>query len=181
MWRTRRAWWKPGVGAGARGLPDGRTITVVSTSFLVNPSLYPKIPYDPCKDFARVALAAISPNVLTIHPAIPANNVKELVAFLKANQGSTVSPTLARAPHRNFLAECSNGRKISILWAWLSTVQLRRSSPRLAATHQSPSHTSGCSDKGRTAACSSGHYAEALTRSSGGGNVGRGRLAGSRG
>jgi tripartite-type tricarboxylate transporter receptor subunit TctC len=76
-----------GMGAGARAVPDGYTITVVSTSFLVNPSLYPKIPYDPRKDFAPVTLAAVSPNVLTIHPSIPANNVKELIAFLKANPG----------------------------------------------------------------------------------------------
>jgi tripartite-type tricarboxylate transporter receptor subunit TctC len=76
-----------GMGAGARAAPDGYTITVVSTSFLVNPSLYPKIPYDPRKDFAPVTLAAVSPNVLTIHPSIPANNVKELIAFLKANPG----------------------------------------------------------------------------------------------
>jgi len=76
-----------GMGAGARAAPDGYTVTVVSTSFLVNPSLYPKIPYDPRKDFAPVTLAAVSPNVLTIHPSIPANNVKELIAFLKANPG----------------------------------------------------------------------------------------------
>jgi len=76
-----------GMGAGARAAADGYTITVVSTSFLVNPSLYPKIPYDPRKDFAPVTLAAVSPNVLTIHPSIPANNVKELIAFLKANPG----------------------------------------------------------------------------------------------
>jgi tripartite-type tricarboxylate transporter receptor subunit TctC len=76
-----------GMGAGARAAANGYTITVVSTSFLVNPSLYPKIPYDPRKDFAPVTLAAVSPNVLTIHPSIPANNVKELIAFLKANPG----------------------------------------------------------------------------------------------
>jgi tripartite-type tricarboxylate transporter receptor subunit TctC len=75
-----------GMGAAARAAPDGYTIAVVSTSFVVNPSLYPKIPYDPYKDFAPVTLAAISPNVLVVHPSIPANNVKELIAFLKANQ-----------------------------------------------------------------------------------------------
>ena len=74
-----------GMGAGARAAPDGYAIDVVSTSFVVNPSLYAKIPYDPFKDFAPVTLAAASPNVLVIHPSIPANNVKELIAFLKAN------------------------------------------------------------------------------------------------
>src|SRR5665213_427275 len=76
-----------GMGTAARAAPDGYTITVVSTSFVVNPSLYPKIPYDPYKDFAPISLAAVSPNVLVIHPSIPANNVKELIAFLKANSG----------------------------------------------------------------------------------------------
>jgi tripartite-type tricarboxylate transporter receptor subunit TctC len=76
-----------GMGAGARAAPDGYTITVVGTSYVVNPSLYPKISYDPYKDFAPITLAAVSPNVLVIHPSIPASNVKELIAFLKANPG----------------------------------------------------------------------------------------------
>jgi tripartite-type tricarboxylate transporter receptor subunit TctC len=53
---------------GARAAPDGHTIIVVGTSFMVNPSLYPKIPYDPQKDFAPVTLAAVSTNVLVVHP-----------------------------------------------------------------------------------------------------------------
>ncbi|MGC1893275.1 MAG: tripartite tricarboxylate transporter substrate-binding protein, partial [Pseudolabrys sp.] len=72
---------------GARAASDGYTIMVVSTSYIVNPSLYPKIPYDPFKDFAPVTLAAATPNVLLVHPSIPANNVEELIAFLKANSG----------------------------------------------------------------------------------------------
>jgi len=76
-----------GMSNGARAAPDGHTITVVGTSFVVNPSLYAKIPYDPYADFAPVTLAAISPNVLVVHPSIPVNNVKELIVFLKANSG----------------------------------------------------------------------------------------------
>ena len=76
-----------GMGAGARAASDGYTIMVVSTSYVVNPSLYPKIPYDPFKDFAPVTLGAVSPNILVVHPSIPANNVRELIAFLKANPG----------------------------------------------------------------------------------------------
>ena len=76
-----------GMAAGARATADGYTITVVGTSFVVNPSLYPKIPYDPVKDFAPVTLAAISPNVLVIHPSIPAKSVRDLIEFLKANPG----------------------------------------------------------------------------------------------
>lgn len=76
-----------GMGAGARAAPDGYAITIVSTSYVVNPSLYVKAPYDPFKDFAPVTLAAATPNVLLVHPSIPANNVKELIAFLQANNG----------------------------------------------------------------------------------------------
>jgi tripartite-type tricarboxylate transporter receptor subunit TctC len=76
-----------GMAAGARAASDGYTILVVSTSYVVNPSLYAKIPYDPFKDFAPVTLAVATPNVLLVHPSIPANDVKELIAFLKANNG----------------------------------------------------------------------------------------------
>lgn len=74
-----------GMGVGARAAPDGYALTVVSTSFVVNPSLYAKIPYDPVKDFAPVTLAAASPNVLVIYPSIPATTVAELITFLQAN------------------------------------------------------------------------------------------------
>jgi tripartite-type tricarboxylate transporter receptor subunit TctC len=76
-----------GMAAGARAAPDGYTITFIGTSFVVNPSLYPKIPYDPVKDFAPVTLAAISPNVLVVHPSIPAKSVRDLIEFLRVNPG----------------------------------------------------------------------------------------------
>jgi len=76
-----------GMGAGARAAPDGHALTVVSTSFVVNLSLYAKIPYNPTKDFAPVTLAAVSPNVLVVNPSIPATTVKELIAFLRSNPG----------------------------------------------------------------------------------------------
>jgi tripartite-type tricarboxylate transporter receptor subunit TctC len=76
-----------GMATGARASADGYTITVVGPSFVVNPSLFGKIPYDPVKDFAPVTLAAVAANVLLVHPSIAAKNAKELVAFLKANPG----------------------------------------------------------------------------------------------
>jgi tripartite-type tricarboxylate transporter receptor subunit TctC len=90
-----------GMGNAARAAPDGYTIVFVSTSYIVNPSLYAKIPYDPFKDFAPVTLAAISPNVLTVHPSIPARTVKELIAEIKANPGkySFASAGLGTTPH----------------------------------------------------------------------------------
>jgi tripartite-type tricarboxylate transporter receptor subunit TctC len=90
-----------GMGNAARAAPDGYTIVFVSTSYIVNPSLYAKVPYDPLKDFAPVTLAAVSPNVLTVHPSIPAKDVKELIAHIKANPGkySFASAGLGTTPH----------------------------------------------------------------------------------
>src|SRR5215475_641136 len=76
-----------GMGVGAHAASDGYTVLVVSTSYVVNPSLYRKIPYDPFKDFAPITLAAATPNVLLVHPSIPVTTVKELIAFLKENNG----------------------------------------------------------------------------------------------
>lgn len=76
-----------GMGNGARAAPDGYTITVVGPSFVVNPSLFAKLPFDPQKDFAPVTLAAISANVLVVHPSLPAATAKDLVSYLTANPG----------------------------------------------------------------------------------------------
>lgn len=76
-----------GMGAAARAAPDGYTIAIVGPSYVVNPSLYPKIPYDPLKDFMPVTLAAVSANILVVHPSIPATNPKELIAYVRANPG----------------------------------------------------------------------------------------------
>src|SRR5512132_1568870 len=59
-------------GQVARATPDGYTIMAISTGFVVNPSLYAKVPYDPVKDFAPVTLVAVSPNVVVVNPAVPA-------------------------------------------------------------------------------------------------------------
>jgi tripartite-type tricarboxylate transporter receptor subunit TctC len=90
-----------GTGQAARATPDGYTLLVASTGFIVNASLYAKIPYDPQKDFAPITLAAASPNVLTVHPSVPANSVKELVELIKANPGkySFAGPGTGSTPH----------------------------------------------------------------------------------
>jgi tripartite-type tricarboxylate transporter receptor subunit TctC len=90
-----------GTGQAARAAPDGYTLLVASTGFIVNASLYAKIPYDPRKDFAPITLAAASPNVLTVHPSVPANSVKELVELIKANPGkySFAGPGTGSTPH----------------------------------------------------------------------------------
>ncbi len=76
-----------GMGQAARAAPDGYTMLFVSSSYVVNPSLYPKIPYDPYKDFAPITVAADAPNVLLVHPSVPAKTVKELIDYIRANPG----------------------------------------------------------------------------------------------
>lgn len=67
----------------ARAAADGYTLLFVSSPHSVNPSLYPKLPYDTLRDFAPVSMVATSPYVLVIHPSLPVRNVKELIALAK--------------------------------------------------------------------------------------------------
>ena len=85
----------------AKAPADGYTLLVVSTGFIVNPSLYARVPYDPVNDFAPVTLVAASPNVLVVNPDVPAKSVKELVALIKASPGkySYAQPALGSTPH----------------------------------------------------------------------------------
>lgn len=82
---------RPGAGgqigteAVARAAPDGYTILNVESSFSSNPSLFSKLPYDTLRDFAPISLLATTPNVLIVHPSVPARSLKELVALGKAN------------------------------------------------------------------------------------------------
>ena len=85
----------------AKSPPDGYTILVASSSYVVNPSLYAKNPYDPFKDFAPVTLAAASPNILVVHEDFPAKSVKELVDLIKKNPGkyNYAMPGTGTTPH----------------------------------------------------------------------------------
>jgi tripartite-type tricarboxylate transporter receptor subunit TctC len=90
-----------GVETAGRATPDGYTIVVVSTGFIINPSMYSKIGYDPIKDFAPISLVAASPNVVTVHPSVPAKNLKELIALIKADptKYSYAQPATGSTPH----------------------------------------------------------------------------------
>ena len=85
---------KPGAGGSigateaARAAPDGHTLLMGHIGTLaINPSLYPKLPYDPRTSFTPVALMARVPNVLVVNPQVPAKDVRELIALAKARPG----------------------------------------------------------------------------------------------
>jgi tripartite-type tricarboxylate transporter receptor subunit TctC len=89
-----------GMTQAAKSAPDGYTILVASSSFVVNPSLFAKNPYDAFKDFAPVTLAAATPNILVVNPDIPAKTVKELIELVKANPGkyTIANPGIGTTP-----------------------------------------------------------------------------------
>ena len=85
---------KPGAGGNigadivAKAPADGYTILMGAVAtHAINPSLYASIPYDPARDFAPVTQLASTPNILVVHPSVPASNVREFIAYAKANPG----------------------------------------------------------------------------------------------
>ncbi|MFL6806218.1 MAG: Bug family tripartite tricarboxylate transporter substrate binding protein [Xanthobacteraceae bacterium] len=90
-----------GMGAAARAPADGYTILAAGGNFVINPSLYAKIPYDPVADFTPVTMLCSSPHVLAVHPSVPAVSVKELVALAQADPGklSYASPGRGTPAH----------------------------------------------------------------------------------
>jgi len=76
-----------GTAQAARAAPDGHTFLIAFSSYVVNPTLFAKLPFDPDKDLVPVTLAVLAANVVTINPSLPARNLKELVALIKSNPG----------------------------------------------------------------------------------------------
>jgi tripartite-type tricarboxylate transporter receptor subunit TctC len=85
---------KPGGGTNigsefvARSAPDGYTLLVAGVPNSANMALYQKLPYDTVKDFAPVILIDTAPNILAVHPSVPAKSVKELIALAKVKRGA---------------------------------------------------------------------------------------------
>ena len=72
----------------AKAPPDGYTLLMGSTGTLsINPGLYPKLPYDPGKDFTAITQVALVPNIVVVHPSLPVKSIRELIAFAKVRPG----------------------------------------------------------------------------------------------
>ena len=72
----------------AKAPPDGYTIFMGGTGHAINPYMYKKLPYDSVKDFAPVSLVAVAPNILVVHPSVPAASIRELIALAKSKPGT---------------------------------------------------------------------------------------------
>jgi len=98
---------KPGAGnmigieAVARSAPDGYTLLMTASTLALNSVLFKKVPYDPVRDFAPITLTATAPNVLLVHPAVPAQSLAEFIALAKAKPGalSYGTPGIGTSPH----------------------------------------------------------------------------------
>jgi tripartite-type tricarboxylate transporter receptor subunit TctC len=90
-----------GTGQAARAAADGYTILITVNSYVINPTLYDKVPYDVLRDFEAVTLAAIFPSAMMVNPSVPAKTVQELVALIKANPNkySFASPGFGTPSH----------------------------------------------------------------------------------
>jgi tripartite-type tricarboxylate transporter receptor subunit TctC len=89
-----------GAEAVARASPDGYTLVMANPSFGISPHMYAKLNYHPLNDFAFIGLYGTVPNVLVVHPSVPAKSVPELVKHLKANPGrlNYASPGYGTSP-----------------------------------------------------------------------------------
>ena len=94
-----------GIATAARAPADGYTILFVSTTFVINPSLYANISYNPINDFSPVSLVATSPHALVVHPSLGVHNVKELIDLVKANPGKYTYATAGTGQSSHIAAE----------------------------------------------------------------------------
>jgi len=90
-----------GVEAAARSAPDGYTLLITQTSIAINPSMFAKLPYNAIRDFAPITQLVAAPNLLMVHPSVPATSVKGFIALAKAQPDSLVngSPGQGTSPH----------------------------------------------------------------------------------
>src|SRR5688500_15612370 len=106
--------YRPGAGGTvggeviARAAPDGYVTGLVAASFVINPAMIRKMPYDTAKDFTALGLIVDVPSGLVVHPSLPARNVKQLIALAKASPGQIFYSTSGRGTVGHLAAELLN-------------------------------------------------------------------------
>ena len=103
----------------AKSAPDGYTLVLMDVGNLsISPSIFPKLPFDIVKDLAPVTVVSYSPHLLCVHPSVPANSVKQLVALAKSKPGQLNygSTGLGSAPH---MAGLLFAQRTGISWVYI--------------------------------------------------------------
>ena len=106
--------YRPGAGgtvggeAIARAAPDGYTTGIMAASFVINPAMIRKMPYDTAKDFTALGLMVDVPTGLVVHPSLPTRNVKQLIALAKTKPGEIFYSTSGRGTVGHLAAELLN-------------------------------------------------------------------------
>ncbi len=101
----------------AKSAPDGYTLLLCDTGALaISPSVYTKLPFNPAKDLRGVTMLAYSPHLLVVHPSVPANNLKELVALSQQKPLSFAVTAIGSAPH---LAGVAVERATKAKWQYI--------------------------------------------------------------
>ena len=103
----------------AKSPPDGYTLMLADIgSLAISPSVNTSLPFDPVKDFAPVIMVAYSPHLLAAHPSVPAANVRQLVALLKAKPDS-LSFAVSGIGGANHLAGIDFAQRTGIKWTYI--------------------------------------------------------------
>src|SRR4029077_5625311 len=103
----------------AKSAPAGYTFLLSDVGALaINPSVYANMPFDPAKDFSPIVMVSYSPHVLAVHPSVPVSNVKELIAYARANPGKMnfANSGTGGAPH---LAGVEFAARTGVQWAYI--------------------------------------------------------------
>jgi tripartite-type tricarboxylate transporter receptor subunit TctC len=103
----------------AKSAPDGTTLLLSDVGALaINPSVYPDMPFDPARDFSPIVMLSYSPHVLAVHPSLPVRDVKELIAYAKANPGKLnfANSGTGGAPH---LAGVEFAARAGVQWTYI--------------------------------------------------------------
>ena len=118
-----------GTAAAARAAPDGYTLLINTTPLVTNTLMYKKVPYDVLKDFEPISVLSSTPSMLSVHPSVPANSVRELLALAKTRPGALNYASAGVGTNPHIAGELFNYLgKVNIL-----AVQFKGGGPALVA------------------------------------------------